>query len=278
MNYRELSKIFLSSHIAKLANGDISKIAEVANEHSELHNAATWSDVFEETYKLLSKHYPNEYVVKNIIVNNIFLGAHSPRTTSMLSELRIGANVADCVIINGHSTCYEIKTQFDSLKRLSEQLRAYTSVFDKTYVVIHANHYESVLKMYHANPIFGILVIGERNRLSKKVPAPEIIGFDSEVAFNTLRKEEYTKVIEIVTGQAPIFSSPYMFNECKKIFCSLSPEEANLYFKQVLKKYRCNDSDFIKVLPKSLKNVGVSCSVSSKAKSNLVRCLKGCIQ
>ncbi|MGP5435555.1 sce7726 family protein [Psychrobacter sp. 1176_08] len=273
MNYRELAKIFTSSNINKVAQGDLSNIYDVISNFSTLSSCNTLQEVYDESYKLLCKYYPNEYVVKNIIANNILIGTHSMNTASMLSELRVGSNKADCVIINGSSTCYEIKTKFDSLKRLSDQLSSYVQAFDQTYVVAHELHLDAILQIHSENPTFGIIISNDRNSLSRKIIAPKNNSFNADVMFHTLRKEEYTDIIREVTGVQPDFPSTELFRECKKIFCNLEKEEANREFKRVLKKYRRNDDSFINKLPRSMKNLGISFNINKRDKINITSSL-----
>ncbi|MFS1488127.1 sce7726 family protein [Vibrio splendidus] len=276
MDYRQLAKIFTSANITKVAQGDLSFIYGVISNFSSLENLNTLAEIYEEAYKLLCKHYPNEYVVKNIIANNILIGTHSMNTASMLSELRVGANKADCVIINGSSTCYEIKTKYDSLKRLPEQLASYALAFDKTYVVAHEAHLESLLRIHSENPTFGIMVSNTRNNLSKKIAAPKNESFDVDLMFHTLRKEEYKDIVRDITGQDPDYPATELFTECKKIFCRLEEREANSQFKRVLKKHRKNDHNFIDELPRSMKNLGISYKIHKKNKSNIISSLLKC--
>ena len=273
MNYRNLAKIFTSSNINKVAQGDFSNIYDAVSNFPNLEDLNTLEEIYDESYKLLCKHYPNEYVVKNIIANNILIGTHSMNTASMLSELRVGSNKADCVIINGHSTCYEIKTKYDSLKRLSDQLVSYVKAFDQTYVVIHEVHLDAVLQIYSKNPNFGIMISNNRNSLSRKIVAPKSSFFDVDVMFHTLRKEEYMDIIKDITGIEPSYPATELFSECKNIFCRLEHNEANQQFKRVLKKYRRNDDVFINKLPKSMKNLGISFKISERDKSTITTSL-----
>lgn len=273
MHYRELAKIFTSTSINKVAQGDLSKIYAVISDFSSLENCNTLKEVYDESYKILCKYYPNEYVVKNIIANNILIGTHSMNTASMLSELRVGSNKADCVIINGYSTCYEIKTKYDSLKRLSDQISSYVQAFDQTYVVAHETHLEAILQIHSKNPTFGIMISNNRNSLSRKVIAPKTHSFNADIMFHTLRKEEYTDIIREITGKEPDSPSTELFGECKKVFCNLDQEEANREFKRVLKKYRRNDDSFINTLPKSMKNLGISFNINKRDKLNITSSL-----
>lgn len=276
MNYRNLAKIFTSSNINKVAQGDFSNIYDAVSNFPNLEDLNTLEEIYNESYKLLCKYYPNEYVVKNIIANNILIGTHSMNTASMLSELRVGSNKADCVIINGHSTCYEIKTKYDSLKRLSDQLASYVQAFDYTYVVAHEIHLKAILEIYSENPVFGIMLSNSRNRLSKKIIAPKSVCFNSDSMFHTLRKEEYIDVIKEVTGSEPNYPDTELFFECKNIFCNLEQEVASKQFKRVLKKHRRNDDGFINELPKSMKNLGISFKIDKKNKAAITSSLLKC--
>jgi hypothetical protein len=270
MNYKSLAKLFTSADISRVAEGDLSTVSALLRSFSELSSLDTLMEVYEEAYKLLCMHYPNEYIVKNTIANNVLLGTHSMKTASMLSELRIGTNKADCVIINGLSTCYEIKTQFDSLKRLPEQLNSYTCAFDKTIVIAHEKHLDALYKLHEKIPIFGIKLANSKGRLTDKIVAPLNINFDTNLMFNSLRKDEYTNIAKTVLGDIPEVPNTKMFKFCKEIFCSLPKQDANELFKINLKHYRQNDHKFINSLPKSMKNIGVSYKINSKNKVNIV--------
>ncbi|PTB33065.1 sce7726 family protein [Photobacterium phosphoreum] len=270
MSYKYLAKLFTSAEISRIASGDMTNLKEILTELPELAQLDTLADVYESSYKLLCKHYPNEYVIKNTIANKILLGTHSMNTASMLSELRIGDNKADCVIINGISTCYEIKTQYDSLKRLPEQLATYTKSFDKTYVVTHDNHLDALIEYQSQYPQFGIIHANNKGNLSIKIEAPINMNFNTEMMFHSLRKEEYTQIAKDVLGFIPNVPPAELFSECQKIFCSLSSNEANSYFKATLKHFRKNDHKFINLLPKSMKNLGISYKIHKKDKERLI--------
>ncbi|SGZ08238.1 sce7726 family protein [Moritella viscosa] len=275
MNHKNLAKLFTSADISKVAQGDLRTVSSLQQSFNELASLDTLVEIYDEAYKLLCTHYPNEYVLKNTIANNILIGTHSMNTASMLSELRIGTNRADCVIINGISTCYEIKTQFDSLKRLPEQLKAYTSAFDKTIVVTHEKHLDALYKIHEEMPIFGIKVANKKGRLSDKVIAPLNTNFDTSFMFHSLRLEEYTNIAKTILGNLPEMPNTKIFQFCKDLFCSLPAHDANKLFKENLKYYRKNDHNFINMLPKSMKNIGISYNLSSKSKNNIIDSLLG---
>ena len=113
MRVKDAARIFSSNYLIRLASGDFSLLNHVARDLLNIEPAnLSVVDVFEQTYKQLSKCYRHEYYFKNTIANKRLLGSHSLNTATMLSEFRVGRNIADCVILNGQSTCYEIKTEF----------------------------------------------------------------------------------------------------------------------------------------------------------------------
>lgn len=270
MEYRLLSKLFYSSELKKVATGDLGIFSGMSDLFSEFSNIDNISDYYEEAYRLLLKHYRNEYVVKNEIANKILLGTHSMNTTTMMSELRTGNNIADCIVLNGYSTCYEIKTEMDSLTRFVDQLSSYLQAYDKTYIVTHKTHLDHVLAIHAQNPTFGIKELTSRNSFKTVIEAPISIEFDFDITFDTLRKPEYTHIAEVVNGPIPNMPNTQIYNYCKKIYQSLSAVDANILFKESLKQFRANDHTFINSLPKSLKNIGISYQFSRQEKNNLV--------
>lgn len=270
MEYKLIAKLFNSSELKKVASGNLNSIYKVLNSYSELKYATNVSEFYEEAYKLLIKHYRNEYVVKNEIANKILLGRHSLNTTAMMSELRTGNSIADCLVLNGYSTCYEIKTEMDSLVRFQGQLESYLKAYDKTYIVTHKTHLHHILSMHEQSPSFGILELTSRNSLREIKKAPISEEFDFEIAFDTLRKPEYCYIAKQVQGTIPEMPNTKLYEYCRKVFFSLSSQEANNLFKESLKLFRANDHIFINSLPKPLKNIGISYQLSRKEKNNLV--------
>ncbi len=67
--------------------------------------------------------------------------------TLVLNELglRHGRCRADIAVINGRLTGYEIKSDEDSLERLTEQIKTYSAVFDHAAVITGARHRDAVL-------------------------------------------------------------------------------------------------------------------------------------
>ena len=119
---------------------------------------------FDWIYDFLFKYYRNEYIYKNVIANKILLGKHSLNTSHMLTEFRVGRCKADAVVVNGTSTVYEIKSEFDSFTRLENQIQAYLEIFDHINVITSASQANKLDSILPGKA--GILVLTNRNTIT----------------------------------------------------------------------------------------------------------------
>lgn len=216
---------------------------------------------FDWIYRILFKNYRNEYIYKNAIANKILLGVHNLNTSHMLTEFRVGKCKADVVVLNGTSTVYEIKSEYDSFVRLEQQINAYLKIFDNINVITspaQVSKLENIL-----SDSVGILVLTDRNTISTKRKSKsnksEII---TAILFDSLRKQEYTKIIRDFYGKIPDVPNTQIYRECKKLFCAIPPEHAHDLSIKVLKE-RSNLKvlkEFINEAPSSLSAYAMSIS------------------
>ncbi|HST49314.1 sce7726 family protein [Jatrophihabitans sp.] len=162
-------------------------------------------DVLEAAYASMTANYRSEYVYRNLITNRIFLGRHRASSgTAFLNEFRVGASVADCVLVNGHATVYEIKTELDRPgPRLQSQLDSYYRAFPLVNVVVHEAHVPRYVDALEGTAV-GVLSVGRRWRLSVVRPAIERMDeFDTKVLFNLLRAGEVEQALHAWFGEIP---------------------------------------------------------------------------
>ncbi|MCY1339096.1 hypothetical protein D9M69_249700 [compost metagenome] len=76
------------------------------------------ASLFESAWLEIRRAYRNEFVYKTEIASRIVFGRHSPNTASLHVELPVGRSIVDVAVFNGTSTAYEIKTEFDTPRRL----------------------------------------------------------------------------------------------------------------------------------------------------------------
>jgi hypothetical protein len=270
LTYKELSKLFSSRRISEFSLGNETFLLRVANHYIEhLENNFTAADVFDICYKDISENYRAEYFYKNTVAEKILIGRHSLNTATAISEFRVGKSKADCVIINGHSTCYEIKSEFDNLDRLENQLTHYQKIFDRVYVVTASNHLKHISDRENKN--IGIIELTKRNTLKTIREATiENREIDVKTLIRSLRVGEYTEIVNIIYGSIPKVSNTEIFSECEKLLLEASPLKVREAFCKTIKKTRKSEKEFITKLPKSLLIAGISYKLTKQNKVNLV--------
>jgi hypothetical protein len=266
------AKVFSSAQLSAVARGDFTFVKNISTEYFG-ERFESLGAFYDSVYSCLSESYRAEYFFKNYLILRHLLGRHSAKTATMLTEFRVGKSKADCVILNGKSTCYEIKTEFDSLNRLESQLQDYTRLFDEVYVVCSENHLEQVLSMVPPN--VGVLTLNKNNYFnSKKKASFRKCPLDRDMLFKSLRKSEYMELTRMLTGVAPNVANGKIFSACFDVILN-APEEllASCYLK-VLKKYRPLNEPFLEALPDSLKNAAVSYQFSPTEIASFTTLLK----
>ncbi|HCT5130684.1 MAG: sce7726 family protein [Aeromonas veronii] len=266
---KEASKLFTSKGLSQLADGDMSLIKKISTELLGGDVCSSLYDTYNKIYCIIDKKYKTEYFFKNAIVNRHLLGKHSLNTATMLSEFRVGSSKADCVIINGSSVCYEIKTEYDSLYRLDEQLKDYCAFFDEVYVVCAPLNFKSV---YEATPdSVGIMVLTADNYLSvKKLAKKRTEPLCPVTVIKSLRKDEYILLAELISGEKITCSNSDVFSVCLDKFYQAEPDALAEQLRMILKLSRKNNKEFICSLPYSLKNAAISYSFNKKQIDSLI--------
>jgi hypothetical protein len=264
-----LARLFSSSVIKELAvKGHSNTAAGILNENNftqTIDQKMPLCDFFEALFSLLFRCYRNEYVYKNVLTNKILLGRHSLSSSFMLMEFRAAECKADAVILNGTSNVYEIKSKFDNLNRLKRQIASYRHLFDHVHVITSAEQIEKVMK--EVDECVGLMVLNDRQRISivrnsqsmKHRVKPEAI-------FDSLRKDEYVKIIVKYFNRVPDVPNTRIYQECKNLFCKLPPEVAHDAMVWVLERRgNCRAMrEFVEHVPSSLKAVSLSCKLSRK--------------
>jgi hypothetical protein len=83
-----------------------------------------------------------DQVIRRAFHQTILKSAHEDADTLVVDELGLknGEVRADIAVLNGKLVGYEIKTENDTLIRLSSQVEAYNEVFDKAFIIVSNNH------------------------------------------------------------------------------------------------------------------------------------------
>lgn len=97
---------------------------------------------------IVNAFYPNETIIKAQFINKVISRTNKHVT---IFELAAGQSRIDICKINGESIAYEVKTEFDNLRRLDKQMSDYNQIFDKTYVITTEKHYNQIISKIPLN-------------------------------------------------------------------------------------------------------------------------------
>lgn len=87
----------------------------------------------------------NESQIKKSFLRSKLNSQQKRTNTLVLNELGLkhGKCRADIAVVNGRLTGYEIKSDVDSIKRLSKQILIYSSIFNRAYLILTDVHLET---------------------------------------------------------------------------------------------------------------------------------------
>lgn len=91
--------------------------------------------------EMLRAYYPNEYYIKMAFSKQYL------KNDNTIYEYPIGESRADVVDVSNSLSCYEIKTKYDNLNRLSKQIEDYSRLFEYVYVVCSEDKFNDVKKI-----------------------------------------------------------------------------------------------------------------------------------
>ena len=270
---RVFSPIVLDSLAQKGYSPYLSEVCINSGLLERVDPATTLGEFFDWVYNLLFKNYRNEYIYKNVIANKILLGKHSLNTSQMLTEFRVGRSKADVVLLNGASTVYEIKSQYDSFARLEKQMRAYFEIFDYINVITSSSQVKKLDSILPNKA--GILVLTNRNTISTiREPKSNKENINPDILFDSLRKAEYMRIIKEYYGTVPDVPNTQIYRECKKLFCEIQLVYAHNLTIKILKE-RTNSKrlkNFIDKAPSSISAYAMSiCNEKNKMQKLLNR-------
>ena len=195
-------------------------LAEIWHKFFQLRGGevdTTFRDFLNRMYRLLRDNYRNEYIYKNAIAKKILCGKHSPNTTTMLSEFRVGICKADAVIINGTATVYEIKTELDTLARLGKQIKEYLKIFE--FVNIITTEKQANIIKNECSKKIGIKILTDRYTIATiRDPLSNKANIQLSTLFDSLRKKEYLQIIKDLYGKIPNMPNTQIFTFCKNLY------------------------------------------------------------
>ena len=188
------SVMFLDSYSPWLSNEDLDKLfCDTFNEEPSLFEInGKCKEVAEE---LMINYYHNEAFIKARFAKEL-----KKHKAVSFFELPVCDSRADLCSINGNSVAYEIKTIYDTTKRLLKQVTDYLKAFEYVYVICPKEKTETILDIVPRE--VGIYEYDN----SKKKPCFVIVKeaslspfVDRGVQLDILRKSEKPKNVDSLT-------------------------------------------------------------------------------
>lgn len=208
--------------------------------------AKTNGEVVDQAYRHLAAHYRSEYVYKNLIASKMLVGRHRAANASLIHEFRVGDAVADCVMVNGTASVYEIKTELDNPGKLVRQLAEYFRAFLLVNVVVHASEADKYLSLLAHEPT-GIVVVGSRRRLSIAQEAQPFAGeLDTRVMFNALRQSEVAHALATCGVEPPDVPNGVRYSRYLELAEMIQPPVFQAAFASALRNRRLKSVELLK--------------------------------
>lgn len=197
---RILAELFASNHLQQLAWYGWSDVLTASIEFlDQLERIpprdATVANIFDIAFDTLYRKYPIEYVYKSCILKKEVIDARSWDETAMYVEFPIADARADMLFVNGEATVFEVKTRFDNIRRIENQLTEYFRCFKSVCVVVEEGQ---IARYSHAIPKHvGIVVLSSSGFLTNIMRKPKEMtdSLDHASMFALMHKREYTKAV-----------------------------------------------------------------------------------
>lgn len=239
---RDYSLLFSSSEINKfVSEGNRRLINYCLREYDNraFTPKKTYGEYYKYLYKVLLKHYANEYIYKNEFLNGFLYKEYAGKDCYFFSELNLGSVVADLASFNGESIGFEIKTELDTPSRLSKQMEVYSQVFNQVYLIIPSESIELYKPFFQEG--YGVITYSkalrsfrtiQRSKL-KEAPNPRTL-------MDILLTKEYRQIVEAYYGKDILEKSTdfTQFSDCSALIADIPSEELNRLFISVMKQRR----------------------------------------
>lgn len=215
----------------------INNIVYNMDESWTIDNTATYLHYFYYLYSELLKNYRCEYIFKNEVINRILLPKMAHRETIVMNEFRVDQSIADLVMFNGTSRAFEIKTDYDSDKRLAHQLRDYCKLFELCYLVVSDDSCEKYIHVIPEN--VGVITMKYvRGKLVHHIvkEAVQDSTIDVHTLMRSVRTNEYKNITKRVCGKLPNVSEFDMFDACEQLLLCADNSQVNKAFIAEIKK------------------------------------------
>lgn len=270
---RDFSTLFSRSEVNRWLKGDFDSIDLKLERYNliEQNKGNSYLKFLRNTYRILEKNYPNEYVLKNEFLNNWLKKELGTDNSIIFNEFRIGKAIADLAMFNGVSKVFEIKTILDKEYRLSNQLQEYKKIFNEVYIIV-----PNVLlsKYLNYDNSVGIISFDSNSKKFELIQKAERINnINSNTLMEVLHTKEYLEISKAYFGQLPEMNSFNQFDICKELISKIPKKDLNILFLTAMKKRNINNLFFNKV-NSEFNQICLSLNLKKQERDNLINSLK----
>ena len=242
--------------------GDCSRLDAIHDRYDgKRKKEKTYFSYLKYLYRQISINYRCEYVYKNELIE-LLIKKYAHSNTVIFNEFRMQKSIVDLAMFNGNSRACEIKTEYDTTRRLIGQLVDYTRVFQLCYVVIPANMLETYEK--DIPPYIGIVLMRESGgvlELDEARPAVENKNIDAGMMMKCLRTKECENMVIEEFGKLPDVPYYEMYEACEEKLYDMPPDKLHQYFLKEIKK-RKNNMCLLKKAPRELRQMYLQLGLS----------------
>ncbi|MFT6843615.1 MAG: hypothetical protein ACJASR_002399 [Psychroserpens sp.] len=271
---RDYSTIFSRSEVMSWLKGDFRSLDTKIKRYSDSTKPSysNYLEFIKFTYRVLQLHYQNEYVYKNSFLNHWLINELGKSDSVVFNEFRVGKSVADLAMFNGISKAFEIKTEFDSDKRLSTQIADYKRAFNEVFLIIPS----SKIKLYEKyDSEIGIILFDDsfKNKFELYRTASTRKNIEPLVLMDLLHTAEYKAIVDEYFGELPKMNSFNQYETCKTLIETIPIAELNGMYLEQLKKRKL-DNVLSSHSFKELNQICLALKLKKQEKQSLIDILK----
>ncbi len=268
--YRDFATLFSRSEILQWKNENFDSIDVKLNRYklNSKYKGYSYLSILKRIYKDLEKNYPNEYILKNNLLNNWLKEYLGCRDSVIFNEFRLGKAIVDIAMFNGMSVAFEIKSIFDRKDRLPQQLEIYKQLFDEVYLIIP----ESLLPNYlNIDKEVGIIVFNDNEKNFCKVKeAMNIDKISIEILMEVLHTNEYKSIVNDYYGKMPLEMNSFnQFKICKSLIAKIPYPVLRIYFIHAMKKRDLKNS-FFNSQHREFNQLSLAMNLSHEDRKNMI--------
>ena len=266
---RDLSSAFSRSAFIDILNyNDYSHFNWLASKYDIL-KCTTYSELLKKSYSLISKYYRCEYVYKNELIK-LLLKKYGTRNSVYFSEFRVGNSIADMVMFNGESKAFEIKTEYDTPRRLDKQMDDYKCFFDKCYIIVPEKRLDEYYDIVESTT--GIITMNWDNGhiiLKEVRHALRNEHFEPQALMSCLRTEEYKSIVLSLGESLEGVAGYDMYTYCCQVISKANPDKLRVLFLREVKK-RKNNTALLRKYPMSIRQMMLSLNLPENKANKLL--------